>query len=290
MLNMLFALPFKEIILKVALGERNIDSVDRLLAHTYIEKGYDQIPRTKAEAGGKEFNSQMSSFTLIELCPHEIIGVEIMATPYMFRNATIDIAKKYGAYVAREASVCMAHVSCIALDIYEGEPVIIAQLKGDAVGKGEIHAGLVAGGISAEHLKTNDPFFEALKTRLHEEIGFDIDLLPSPPEFCVMIDERENGFVNIASVNKIKLEDVKNAYLNSIKGKPLDKLQVSGLAIIPIRNADSIIDSIKIFKPDENGNGEFKPEKRGIRPYTKAIIEGLADVKFQDLLIEKAGL
>ncbi len=284
------AIRFKKIVLEVFKGERTFDLVNKLLADTYIKQGYDAVPKTKAEAGGKSFNGEMSSFTSVQICPNEVIEVNIMSTRYLFRDAVIKIAEQYGNYVARETSICMAHVSFIAVDMYEGKPVIIAQLKGDAVGMGQIHAGLVAGAITAKHLTTNAPLCEALKARLLEEIGLDISLLSNPPEFCLMVDERENGFVNIAAVGRMKLEDVQNTYLNSIKGKPLDKLQVSGLAIIPIDNASSILKEIKIFKPNGEGGGEWNVERRGLRPYTEAIIDWLADVKNQEYLIEKIGL
>lgn len=284
------ALPIKKIDLTVVEGERDLALVNKLLAETYTDQGYDKVPKTKEEAKGGSFNGEMASFTSIQICPDGVIEAEIMSTRYLFRDATIDIAKKYGDYVAREVGIRMAHVSFIAVDIFEGQPVIIAQLKGDAVGKGQIHAGLVAGAITKKHLATTDPLHEALKERLREEMGLDINLLPQPPKSRLMVGEEENGFVNIVAVGHMGFEEIKKSYLKSIEGKPLEKRQVSGLALIPIHNASSIKEGAQVFYPDEKGGGYWKPCKKGLRPYTNAILDFLEKPENQEWLIEQAGL
>ena len=294
---------FKQIIISVIPGERSPELwltnpwlIDRRVFNMYHSKGYDALPTTKeeADAKGQKMNGLMSSFSSIRYYPEGIVAVDLMATRYFLRQAVEDIAKEFGDDVAEEASVDMANVSVVVLTTRNGEPVIVGQVKGNVLGKGEIHAALAAGNINSKYLSEPDPLLATLSAVTPKKIGLDLNCL-KPSSFCFMVlGERNTGQVNVGAVARVAdFEKVEKAFLESVKDKPFDKLPVNGLAIIPIRDASSIreeIETLELDPPEEGGKWTWKKRTRILRPYTQSFVEELSSTEFQAFLMEKAGL
>lgn len=115
-----------------------------------------------------------------------------------------------------------------------------------------------------------------------------------------MIDERETGQVNFASVARnTDLNHVLQAYESLTKSKlennealevmALTTLPIAGIALLPLENNKRGLRSIKCYKPTQKGLN-ITEEDREVRPYTEATIQYLQEnpenVKF---LLEKAG-
>lgn len=301
----------EEIKLTVLPWERRFDSQGDLALHpavreAYLHQGYDLLPKSRQEAderGLPHFNGLMGSFTSIRVYPdgeRKIVVADIASTRYLIGQAMRDLTKKYSyePEQIQEMSPDMANVSLVAPVKIDSEYYLLSQIKGKALGSGQVHAGLVAGNVGAENLKHPDPLTVALKMECTEELGLNLQYLNSTA-ITFMIDERETGQVNFACVARaLDLNLVLTAYEVSTKKKlgkqePLEvmalaNLPVAGLALTPLEKGEEGLKRIKCYKPTTGGLVESF-EDRTVRPYTQAVIEYLSNQKNVAFLLEKAG-
>jgi len=303
-----------EIQLKVLKDERtyNSDSIHELVRKIYEEKGYDSAPKSRKEAdelGVKNFNGLMSSFVSIEVTPQEVgnlVIATIAPTRYLVGQAMRDVMKEakenniiYTPEVIVDLSPDMANVSLVAPVKINGEYFLLSQIKGRALGSGQVHTGLVAGNINAKYLRYDNPLVATLQNECSEEIGMDLSSL-NPSSFVYMVDERETGQVNFAAVaQNVDLGKVLENYEKLTKPKlteeiklevmALATLPVKGLVLTPLEDGSNGLKGVICYFPTKDGL-EKKVEDRGVRPYTQATIDYLSKKENVKFLLEKAGI
>ncbi|RLE45140.1 hypothetical protein DRJ22_05030 [Candidatus Woesearchaeota archaeon] len=303
-----------EIQLKVLKDERtyNSDSIHELVRKIYEEKGYDSAPKSRKEAdelGVKNFNGLMSSFVSIEVTPQEVgnlVIATIAPTRYLVGQAMRDVMKEakenniiYTPEVIVDLSPDMANVSLVAPVKINGEYFLLSQIKGRALGSGQVHTGLVAGNINAKYLRYDNPLVATLQNECSEEIGMDLSSL-NPSSFVYMVDERETGQVNFAAVaQNVDLGKVLENYEKLTKPKlteeiklevmALATLTVKGLVLTPLEDGSNGLKGVICYFPTKDGL-EKKVEDRGVRPYTQATIDYLSKKENVKFLLEKAGI
>lgn len=287
------------------------DSAGDLLVHPvvalkYQEKKYDEKPKTRAEAdarGEKSFNGLMSSFPYIRVYPDDgknIVVADIAPTRYLVGQAMRDIvgSGQYSDEEMKNLSPNMANVSVVVPVNIAGRYFLISQIKGKALGSGQVHAAMVAGNIDAKYLQATDPFSAALREECSEEVGLDLSSLDLT-SVVYMVDERETGQVNFASVaRQADFINVFTAYEQSTKEKlsqhealevmALCELPVAGLALVPLKDGSMGFPNIRIYQPTPTGL-VVTVEERGVRPYTQATLDYLAKPENLKFLLEKAG-
>ena len=303
-----------KILLNVIPIERRFDSeedlaIDSRVKDIYIKKGYESAPKSREEAdarGIKNFNGLMSSFPRINVYidgKRTIVAADIAPTRYLIGQAMRDIMehpaynKVYNKKQIQKMSPCMANVSVLTPIKKEGKYYLLSQIKGKAIGSGQILAAPVAGNVDAKYLNAADPLTEALKNECSEEIGMDLSYLNSTSFVC-MIDDGAGGR-NFASVARnANLQEILNSYESDTKRKlakneqlelmALSVLPVAGLALTPLEDGINGLHNITCYKPSVDGLKEVV-EDRGVRPYTEAIIEYIERPENVKFLLEKAG-
>ena len=303
-----------EIQLNVLKDERtyNSNTIHELVRKIYEEKGYDSAPKSRKEAdelGVKNFNGLMSSFVSIEVKPNDagnLVLATIAPTRYLVGQAMRDIMKEakennivYMPEVIAALSPDMANVSLVAPVKINGEYFLLSQIKGKALGSGQVHTGLVAGNINAKYLRSYDnPLVATLQNECSEEIGMDLSSL-NPSSFVYMVDERETGQVNFAAVaQNVDLDKVLENYEKLTKPKLTEEkklevmglatLPVEGLALTPLEDGSDGLKGVTCYFPSKDGL-EKKVEDRGVRPYTQATVDYLSKKENVKFLLEKAG-
>ncbi|MBW2999289.1 hypothetical protein KY339_01335 [Candidatus Woesearchaeota archaeon] len=292
--------------------ERRFDSegdlaVDPRVAEMYVNKGHDLAPKSWGEAkilGVKHFNGLMSSFTriLVYRDPKEtIVTADIAPTRYLIGQAMRDVVKESGGLTPeniKKLSPDMANVSLVAPVKVEGKYFLLSQIKGKALGSGQVHSGLVAGNVDAKYLDTPNPLTATLRNECSEEVGMDLSYL-GPTSFIFMVDERETGQVNFACVAKeADLHQILNSYEAMTRHKiskhenlevmALSVLPIAGLALVPLEEGKEGLKNITCYKPTAGGLEE-RVEDRTVRPYTQATVDYISHKENVKFLLEKAG-
>ncbi|MBR9683479.1 hypothetical protein GOV03_02975 [Candidatus Woesearchaeota archaeon] len=318
----------REVDVTVNLEERtfNSETIHPAVKARYVAEGYDQQPKNKAERNAmnaeifihnltikneadkippfKGWNGLMSSCTSIETEPTaqgNIVRVSISPTRYLLREAMEKVWREgnYTTEQTRELSPDMAGTSLIAPVRIKGEYFLLSQIKGDALGSGQIHAGLVAGGIDAFLLTEDNPLLVTLKKETIEEMGIDLSDLDHS-SFIYVVDERKTGQVNFAAVARnVDPQFVFDRYEADTKtrlaaGEKLEvaglaELPVAGVALVPLKNGELGLGGITCYMPTKDGLVEAPPKDRGIRPYTQATLDYLTKSENVKFLLEKAG-
>ncbi len=289
--------------------ERTVDSEGDLafapeIKEMYTKKGYDVAPKSRQEAdarGIRDFNGLMSSFTRIFVYRsggQTIVAADIAPTRYLLGQAMRDYVAAHpdlSAEDVQRTSPDMANVSLVCPVKKEGKYFLLSQIKGKALGSGEIHAGIVAGNVKGKHvLQEGNPLIRSLQDECSEELGMDLSHLDST-SFVYMVDERETGQINFASVvRQADANKIFEAYEANTKRKlPKDQLEVMALAMLPIAGFALIplekgvgLEGILCYHPTVEGLKEVR-ETRRVRPYTQATLDYLRENA--GFLLNKAG-
>ncbi|MFP4401263.1 MAG: hypothetical protein ACLFPQ_05250 [Candidatus Woesearchaeota archaeon] len=300
-----------EIKVNVIPVERRFDSegelaIDERIRQIYEDNNYDLRPKTSEEAdarGEKHFNGLMSSAPKIQSYPvngKNFVTVDIAPTRYLISQAMRDYVKEneVSEKEVQKISPDMTGVSLIVPVKINGDYYLLSQVKGKALGSGQIHAGLVAGNVDAKYLNQPDPLITTLQNECSEELGLNLSYLDST-SFIFLIDERETGQVNFASVAmNADVQEILTAYesMTRQKLKKDEKLEVMGLAnlpvagisLTPLENGSSGVKDITCYMPSSEGLVKLV-EERGVRPYTSATIDYVSEPKNTRFLLEKAG-
>jgi hypothetical protein len=297
-----------ELRLTVVGSERTFDVQGELALHPevssmYVRKGYQDRPKTKEEAqdvGVKAFNGLQTSFSTIYI-QNGIVWATIAPTRYLIGQAMRDLWKtdRYSAEDAWKMSPHMAGVSLIVPVKIGGEYFLLSQIKGAALGSGQIHAGVVAGGISKKSLDNENPLIYTLVNECSEELGIDLGYL-NPSSFAFFVDESPTGQVNFAAVaKKADFNDIlstwEKATTKSLVADTdpevmgLSALPVEGVAIIPLEKGVNGVEQVECFFPTQHGLEKAR-ETRGLRPYTEYVLEFLGEKENLDHLMQKAGI
>lgn len=326
----------REVRLNVIPVERRFDSTGDLAVHPtvaakYLEKGYDRKPQNEEEAraqGEKSFNGMMSSLarvTTYDVEGQKLVVADIAPTRYLLGQALRDIVKEsddfeiarlsaeqgfvtvgnevmkernvYGSFPVRGLSPDMANISLVVPVKMNGQYFLMSQIKGKALGSGEVHTGLVAGQVDGQYLREDDPFVAALQTECSEEAGVDLSSLDRTAALY-MVDERETGQVNFAYLARaVDAQKMLHTYDRAVREKLAngEALEVMALAAVPIGSRLEQLDGgslglkgITTYHPTANGLVE-KVEDRKVRPYTQATLDYLAKPENVKFLLEKAG-
>ncbi len=281
-------------------------ALDSRVREMYEAKSYDSHPKTQEEAdarGLKHFNGLVTSVPHLHnyiFDGRNFLTLNLAPTRYLVGQAMRDCVKD-GDYSEDEIQIMspdMLGVSLLVPVKLGGEYFLMSQIKGKALGSGQIHTALVAGNIDAKYLGAPNPLITALQTESSEELGLDLSHMNST-SFIYLLDERETGQINLASVamnaNVVK---ILNAYESLTQQKlrseedlevmALARLQIAGLALTPLEDGSTGIENIKCFLPSKDGLIE-SVETRPIRPYTEATVQYLSDPENVKFLLEKAG-
>ncbi|MFH1770759.1 MAG: hypothetical protein ABH828_04335 [archaeon] len=310
-------IPIDEVHITPINAERTFHShldgkVHHEVAEMYFMKEYDKEPKTAAEAkekGVTGFNGMNSSFPTMKFYKdvnRTIFSADIMPTRYLIGQAMRDVMKDGSQSEAsiEELSPNMANVSLMAPVKINGKYFLFSQIKGAALGSGQIHAGYVAGNIAGKHVidAYNNPnkniLVSAMKQEVLEEAGIELNSIDSTSP-AYFVDERETGRVNIASVvRNANADKMLLAYQDQtiIKLNNNEKLEVggvamlpiAGIALIPIENNNHKVEDITCYVPTELGLDKIVDTK-GIRPYTRIVLEHLENKENRHILLEKAG-
>jgi len=295
-----------QLLLNVIPFERKYNSKGNLAVHPaihlkYITRDYHHAPQSRKERdkrglkGG--WNGMESSFPSIRIYQEEgetIVIADVAPTRYLIGQAFRDLSQEenieHNVLPGFNNSPNMANVSLIAPIKFSRKYYLLAQIKGDTLGTGQIHSALVAGGIKAKYLSRPNPLIAALQKECSKEIKINLNHL-NPSSIVYIVDEREIGKVNFAHIAKgTDLDTILESYEADVKEKLInqEKLEVDGLALIPIENKTGKLRKIRCFLPTKNGL-TIKMEKREIRPYTQATLDYLQKPENVRFLLEKAG-
>jgi hypothetical protein len=281
------------------------ETLHQRVREMYKQKGYELKPRSAAEAdarGERSFNGLVSSFpriTTYNTGRGMFVTADIAPTRYLIGQAMRDVvaSEQPATETIRALSPDMANVSLIAPVKHQGDYFLLAQIKGKALGSGQVHTGIVAGNVDDKYLTYPDPLLATLQNECSEELGIDLSYLKST-SFTFMIDERETGQVNFASVAQgVDLTTILDAYEATTKRKlargealevmALTRLPIAGIALVPLEGTPTLT-NIDCYVPTAEGL-KAVPESRGVRPYTEATVAYLQSKQNVHTLLEKAG-
>jgi hypothetical protein len=195
-------------------------------------------------------------------------------------------------------SPMIANVSLIVPVKINGEYFLVSQIKGKAVGSGQVLGALVAGGVDCKDLKYKDPLVKALNNECFEEIGLDLSCLNSS-SFVYMVDERELGSVNFSAIaERADLTKILGSYEKITKEKlsvgeelevmALSKFRISGFTLVPLEDGSQWLKDVICYFPTKKGLVK-KTENRAVRPYTQATLDYISKPENVRFLLEKAG-
>ena len=281
-------------------------SLDRRVREMYEKKQYDTKPKTQHEAdirGEIHFNALVTSAPNLHTYPRNgmnYVTVDLAPTRYLIGQAMRDCVarRKYSDEEIEKMSPDMVGVSLIAPVRIKGKYFLLSQIKGKALGSGEIHTGLVAGNVDQKYLSQRNPLVATLKSECSEELGIDLSYLDST-SFLYLFDERETGQINFASVSRnLNIEQILESYEAMSKNKlqkqeqlevmALSTLPIASLALTPLEDSSSGLTSITSYRPSEGGLVRVI-EDRKARPYSLALVEHLRESDNVRLLLERAG-
>lgn len=153
--------------------ERTYDdpTIDNRVRKMYIKKGYGKRPKTPEEAkaiGQTNYNGLSSSFPSIRTYGSNriVVAVDIMPTRYLIGQAMRDLVKEEQLSLEDILAMSpnMAGVSIIVPVKYKNEYCIIAQVKGKALGSGQVHGAAAAGNVSGKYvMEKGNPLIRSLK-------------------------------------------------------------------------------------------------------------------------------
>ncbi len=294
--------------------EREISSLDQRIAAIHKELGLDQLPKSKEERDARglkgPWDGLRSSVPRLNVYLREegraIVTGDLWKTRYSageaFRKLKEKLEKQGNPLSEEEIkyiSPNMANVHLMIPTKWEGKYVLIAQIKGDALGGGQIHSSAVAGNVDGKYISREyaDPLTQSLIDQCSDELGLDLNSIKASP-WKYIINEQDTGqmaFVKIAQ--GVGFESVLNSYRKSVEEKVgkkkievagLTPLPVSGLAIIEVEKAWKTVDKVICYFPTSEGFKE-QLEQRELRPITVGVIKYLESQKNREAMLETAG-
>ena len=298
-----------EIKLDVILIERRFDStgdfaIDEKVKKKYVEKHYDSAPKTAEEAevcGLSNYNGLMSSIPKLNVCLDDkttVIVADIAPTRYLIGQAWRDIEKEGNCDYSelKKMSPRMANVSLLVPVKIDGEYFLLSQIKGKALGSGEILSLAVAGNVDGKYLQKHNPLVEALKNECSEELCMDLSYLDST-SFTCLLDDGAGGvnFISVAKnadINAILTAYESDTKIKLIKNEQLEvmalaTLPVAGYALIPIEGGRKEAKNVQCYFPTSKGL-EIRKEDRTVRPLTKNIMDYIQDKNNLNSILKKA--
>jgi hypothetical protein len=272
----------------------------------YLKNQYNLKPKNKGEAtarGEQNFNGLSTSFPRISVYQNQngenIVSADIAPTRFLFKQSAINLNQNENLTLEQrmEISPQLANVSLIVPVKVKGEYFLMGQVKGNAIGSGQIQGPLVAGGIDYKALHTENPLITSLQQECLEEVGMDLSYLNST-SFLFMTEESEVGSVNFSSIAQgVQLDNILSSYEASVKNKltkeelevqALAKLPMQGISLIPLEKGNFGMNDIEIYTPTQTGLNLAR-ENRKIRPLTQAVADFMSEEKNKNLILERAG-
>jgi hypothetical protein len=276
------------------------------LVQDYLKNQYNLKPKNKTEAtarGDTNFNGLSTSFPKISVYQNQngenIVSADIVPTRFLFKQSAINLNQNKNLSLEERMGISpkLANVSLIVPVKIKGEYFLMGQVKGNAIGSGQIQGPLVAGGIDYKALHKKNPLITALQQECLEEVGMDLSYLNST-SFLFMTQESEVGSVNFSSIAQgVQLDDILNCYETSVKNKltkqelevqALAKLPMQGISMIPLEKETFGMNNLEIYTPSKSGLILTK-ESRKIRPLTQAVADFISEEKNKNLILERAG-
>ena len=295
--------------------ERTIDSdtVDDRVRDEFLTRKYQDLPRSKEEAkarGMSRWSGLMSSFPEIrtyKVAPGRVIvSADILPTRYhigeAFRNYQ-DRQEEEGHPLTQDTieriSPNMANAHVMVPSKWNGQYVLLAQIKGEALGKGEVHSSVVAGNVEGRFIYAGeDPLIGSLKQECIEEVGLDLSYFNSTT-WKYLINEKDTGQIAVVSIaREVELETVLNAYDANVRSKlGKEKLEVDGLVplpmagvvVIPLEKGKGVTQGeLLCYVPTPDGLKAVN-QKRVLRPITVGVLKYLENAQNRKDMLETAG-
>lgn len=285
-----------------------------VVAKRYAER-YDSEPKTKEEAtklGVKGFNGLNTSYIDFCIAKSEInkgeLTLSMMPTYFHTMSAFKDLegTGNYSDKELMEMTPKMANVSLLTIVKDGGKYFALTQIKGTAVdiraGPGQFQGALAAGGVKTKYMRNENPLISNLKMECSEEIGLDLSTL-GPTSIAYGINEFGLGNYNFQFVPQCAdLANLINTYSVNVQKKvvsektPIEKLEVSGLGLIPLEGGISIgndltLQNIRCYIPNPNGTLDELILTKPARPLLWAQISAgvYVNPSKAKYLLEKAG-
>ncbi len=268
----------------------------------YSRQGYDCEPKNRQEAdaqGKRDFNGLTMSVR-----EHTIdstarsVHFTLAPIRYLYRQAYADLLKASPLTYEDQGALSpnIFGTALIAPVLVDGKPYLLSQIKGKALGSGEVHAGLVAGGMKTSAASKPNPLLTTLRAETKEELGLDLDRLDTT-DFSYVMDERETGHLGVYAVlRQTDLNNILGKYEAATKQRfdESKEPEVMGVANLPVGGLaleaiGAATETMRCFIPSPEGL-IIKEENRRLRPPSVAWREHLQNPENLTVLLQRAGL
>ena len=272
---------------------------------------YDALPKTKEEAaerGVRGFDGLQ-----VSVCPFtNIDNAELAPIRYSFLSAYQKLREEllsqqdYSGVVALEQeNPYVLGAAVYAVTRFEGEPCIMMQIKGNAVGEGQIHSALSAGGISMKEFQNaasiNAMLLAAAVRQASEELGVPLEgkNLGDP---ALLRFENATGNIGIGYIlSGLSGSDILDAYIQHATQRIIASSDdtASGVALMPTQgivvvSLDHGVPALSTRKEiivTKNGAQVVTPnDSRKLRPAGQGYLAALEDPRFLSQILERSGV
>ncbi len=188
---------------------------------------------------------------------------------------------------------------------YEGKPHLMLQIKGNAIGSGQLHSGLVAGGVSIAEFSSSaspeDMLLSATKRQAKEEIGLSLeDKNLGGPSLLRLENATGNiGFGYI--LNGFSGTDIIDAYGEHVRQRLIASsddtaagvalMPAEGVVMISLDGGSPALSTRKEIIVTQEGIKTVSPDSsRALRPAGQGYLAALSEPDFVQNLLEIAGI
>jgi len=292
---------------------RSRHGVGSMLSDYYEEhrSKFDGLPKTKEEAalrGEKTFDGLQ-----VSVCPFtDIYSAEIAPIRYSFLRAYQELRSELiakgdlsGVAALERENPYILGAAVYAVTRWRGEPCIMMQIKGNAVGAGQIHSALAAGGISMQEFESatsiSDMLQAAAVRQASEELGLRLqgNNLGDP---AIIRYEGATGNIGIGYILQgIPGSEILDRYVECATKRKITSSDdtAAGVVLMPT-NAIAVVSldgdvpalstRTEVIVTKNGGEIVTTNEPRRLRPAAQGFLAALADPKFLTLLLERSGI
>ena len=289
------------------------DGVGSTLSEFYKSKiaEFDALPKTKEEAaerGGKGFDGLQ-----VSVCPfRDIYNAELAPIRYSFLSAYQQLRKELlaqqdysGVAALEKENPYILGAAVYAVTKFEGQPCIMMQIKGNAIGEGQIHSALAAGGISMKEFQNaksiNDMLLAAAVRQASEELGVPLQgqNLGDP---ALLRFENATGNIGIGYVlSGMTGSDILDAYTQHATQRVIASsddtasgvvlMPTQGIVVVSLDDGVPALSTRKEIIITKDGAQVVAPnDSRGLRPAGQGYLAALEDPRFLSQLLERSGI
>jgi hypothetical protein len=272
---------------------------------------YDALPKTKEEAalqGVQSFDGLQ-----VSVCPFtDLDKAEIAPIRYSYLSAYQKCRKELlaaqdfsGVVALEQENPFILGAAVYAVTRYKGEPCIMMQIKGNALGKDQIHSALAAGGISMKEFQNaesiNEMLLSAAVRQATEELGLPLkgENLGDP---ALLRLENATGNIGIGYILKgMSGSDIVDAYVEHATKRIIASSDDTARGVVLMPTQGIVMISLDGGAPALNTrqeiivtkDGQITPPDescRGLRPAAQGYLAALEDPDFLRQILERSGI